>query len=269
MSLFPTRTDWRRAVEDLAQGLGAWHIWTLLAFNDIRQRYKRSRFGQFWITLSTGMFIGGIGIVYSYLFDRPVDSYVPYLSVNIVIWTLLAGIVTDSTGVFTQAGHILGQQAMPKTIFVMRVIVRQLIILAHNLVIIALVFALFGVVPTPAVIMVIPGLALALLASLVTAMAIGLLCTRFRDLPQIIQTLLQVAFFLTPVMWHTDQLGGQADYIVDFNPFAVFLLLVADPLHGEWPSAERYLQAIAIIVLMGLVAVPLFARFRARIVYWL
>lgn len=269
MSLLPTRADWRRAAEDLTEGLAAWHIWTLLAFNDIRQRYKRSRFGQFWITLSTGIFIAGIGIVYSYLFDRPIETYVPYLSVNIVIWTLLAGIVTDSTGVFTQAGHILGQQAMPKTIFVMRVIVRQLIILAHNLVIIALVYMLFGIVPTPAVVMVVPGLLLSLIASLLTAMAIGLLCTRFRDLPQIIQSLLQVAFFLTPVMWHTDQLGGQASYIVDFNPFAVFLLIVADPLHGQWPGPERYLQALAVIALMGLVAAPLFARFRARIVYWL
>lgn len=269
MSLFPTGADWRRAAKDLVEGLAAWHIWTLLAFNDIRQRYKRSRFGQFWITLSTGIFIAGIGSVYSFLFGQPVETYIPYLAVNIVIWGMLAGIVTDSTAAFTQAGSILGQQALPKTIFVMRVIVRQLIILAHNLVIIALVFLLFGIVPTAAAVMAVPGLLLLAVASLPAGMTIGLLCTRFRDLPQIIQSLLQVAFFLTPVMWHVDQLGGRVPYVIDFNPFAIFLLLVADPLHGHWPSIGRYVQALAIIGTMVLVTAPLFARFRARIVYWL
>jgi len=115
MALTPSRTDWRRAVDDLLAGFGAWQMWLLLGLNDIRQRYKRSRFGQFWITLSTGIFVAGIGIVYAYLFNHPVDEYIPYLSVNIVFWTLVAGILTDSTTVFTQAGHYLGQQALPKT----------------------------------------------------------------------------------------------------------------------------------------------------------
>src|SRR4029077_11802271 len=37
---------------DLARGVSRWRLWLLLGLNDIRQRYQRSRVGQFWITLS-------------------------------------------------------------------------------------------------------------------------------------------------------------------------------------------------------------------------
>ncbi|APF38556.1 hypothetical protein BOQ54_15545 [Chelatococcus daeguensis] len=269
MALTPSRTDWRRAVDDLLAGFGAWQMWLLLGLNDIRQRYKRSRFGQFWITLSTGIFVAGIGIVYAYLFNHPVDEYIPYLSVNIVFWTLVAGILTDSTTVFTQAGHYLGQQALPKTAFVMRVLVRQLLVLAHNVVIIVLVYLAFGVALPATAAFVLPALVVLLLAAFLAAITIGLLCTRFRDLPQIIQSLLQVAFFLTPIMWRVEQLGDKAHYIVGYNPFAIFLMLVVEPLHGKWPSWDLYGRAFVIIAIMALVAAPLFARFRARIVYWL
>jgi len=267
--LMPTKTDWQRAAADLLAGLDSWQMWMLLGLNDIKQRYKRSRLGQLWITMSTGIFIAGIGIVYSYLFNRPIHEYLPYLSVNIVFWTFISGIVTDSTSVFTQSGHYFRQQAFPKTAFVMRILVRQLLVLAHNVIIIAAVFFVFHVPFPLTAICVLPGLAVLLLAAFLGAVTTGLLCTRFRDLPQIIQSLLQVAFFLTPVMWHIEQLGERANYIIDYNPFAIFLMLVTEPLHGRLPGWDTYGRAFAIIVAMAFVAAPLFARFRARIVYWL
>ncbi|MFC1455634.1 ABC transporter permease [Microvirga arabica] len=269
MTLKPSRKDWQRAADDLLTGVGAWQMWLLLGLNDIRQRYKRSYFGQFWITLSTGIFVAGIGVVYAFLFKHPVDEYIPYLAVNFIFWTFISGILSDSTSVFTQAGAYLSQQALPKTAFVMRIIVRQLLVLVHNFVIILLVYLVFGISVPATILFVLPALAVLLLAAFLAATTIGLLCTRFRDLPQIIQSLLQIAFFLTPIMWRVEQLGDRAPYIVGYNPFAIFLMLVTDPLRGQWPSLDLYGRALIIIALMTLVAAPLFARFRARIVYWL
>lgn len=267
--LMPSKTDWKRAVEDLLAGFCAWQMWVLLGLTDIRQRYKRSRFGQFWITFSTGVFVAGIGIVYSYLFNRDIHEYIPYLSINIVFWSFIAGIVTDSIDVFTQAGQYLRHQALPKTAFVMRVLVRQLLVLAHNVVIIAVVFLVFGVPLPNTMPFVLPGLAVLLPAAFLISITIGLLCTRFRDLPQIVHSLLQIAFFLTPIMWQVDQMGERSHYIVNYNPFAIFLMLVTEPLHGRLPGWDIYGRAFAIIMAVALVTAPLFARFRARIVYWL
>jgi ABC-type polysaccharide/polyol phosphate export permease len=269
MSLRPSKRDWKLARSDLSSGVRAWQMWMLLGVSDIRQRYKRSRFGQFWITLSMGVFVGGIGIVYAFLFKQAVHDYIPFLAVNYVVWTLISGVIADSTTAFVQASVFLRQEALPKTAFVMRVLVRNLIAFAHNLVIIPLVFLAFGVIPSPVALLAIPGLALLLVAAFLVTLILGILCTRFRDLPQIVQNLLQIAFFVTPVMWRVDQMGGQAHLLVGLNPFAAFLRVVAEPIHGRVPGLAVYASALLVIAILVAFAWPLFARFRARIVYWL
>lgn len=269
MSLRPTREDWARAAYDLSRGLRAYNLWLLLGFNDIRQRYNRSKLGQFWITLSMGIFIGGIGIVYSVLFNQPIQEYVPYVAVNITIWTLISGIVGESSNVFVQSSIYIRQDAVAKTVFVMRLLVRNIIILGHNLVIIPIAFVCFLVPPSPVILLFIPGLVIDLAAFFLMTLILGTLATRFRDLSQIIQNALQLLFFVTPIMWRTNQMTEGHERFVRWNPFAALLQIVADPILGHVPPVRTYGVAGAAFLLLTITALPLFARFRARLVYWL
>ena len=70
---------WMAAIADLVWGLYEWRIWWVLAASEIRQRYRRSTVGQLWFTLSMGVMIAGIGLVYSVIFEKPVSDYVPFL----------------------------------------------------------------------------------------------------------------------------------------------------------------------------------------------
>jgi len=261
--------DWKLAVSDIVRGLSAWNIWLVLGYFDIRHRYKRSRLGQFWITLSMAIFIAGIGVVYATLFKQPVQEYIPYLTVNMVVWTLISGITADSTTAFVHSGTYLRQDAVPKTVFVLRVIVRNLIAFAHNLVIVPVVFVFFGVLPGWTLLLAIPGLMLLLIAAFLVTLASGILCTRFRDLPQIIQNVLQIAFFMTPIMWYAEQLGEAGRLLIILNPFAVFLRIVTEPIHGRVPEPGLYVVAVLMIAALAAATLLLFARARARIVYWL
>lgn len=268
MALMPSPRDWKLARADILKGLRTWESWYLLGISDIRQRYKRSRLGQFWITLSMGIFVGGLGVVYAYLFKQNVSEYMPYLAVNFIVWTLISGIVLDSTGTFVQASVYLTQDALPRSIFAMRILVRNLVASAHNFIIIPIVFLVFGIVPSPVALLAIPGLILLVIAAFFVTLLLGVICTRFRDMTQIIQNLIQMAFFITPVMWRPEQLGS-AWYIIVFNPFAAFLKIVTDPLHGQVPINMVYYMVLASIVFLFVVTMIVFARFRARIVYWL
>lgn len=265
----PSARDWFLAKKDLLGGLAAWEMWGLLGASDIRQRYKRSKLGQLWITLSLGLFVGSIGTVYSLLFGQPMHQYLPYIAINIVIWTFISGIITDGTSAFVQAGIYMRQDAMPKTIFVMRVIVRNLIILLHNAVIIPIVMIILWSGTNYNIVFVLPGFALLIIASFGAALACGVISTRFRDLPQTIQSLLQIVFFVTPIMWQPGQMSHHGRILVDLNPFAAFLEIVADPVRGVAPSMWAYGNAIISTVVIYAIAIPLFTRFRARLVYWL
>jgi lipopolysaccharide transport system permease protein len=261
----PTRRAWL----DIRQGFGSWRVWWLLGIGDIRQRYRRSRVGQFWITLSLAIFVIAIGVVYSALFKQPIKDYIPYLATTYVVWVLIAGIVTDSTGAFIQAEGFLRQQALPKTTFILRILVRNAISFAHNIVVLPVIFLVFGVAPSWTWVAALFGLVLIAIAGFLGGLVCAILCTRFRDLPQIIQNFIQIAFFVSPVTWQVELLDEHLRYWVNLNPFAAFLRAVSEPLLGRLPDFTTYASAISTIVVLCAVAGPLFVRFRHRIVYWL
>lgn len=261
--------EWRLAGQDLVRCFKGWHVWALLGVSDIRLRYKRSRFGQFWITLSMGIFVGGVGAVYGGLFHQKVHDYIPYLAVNMTVWSFISTTITESCQAFIEAAPYLRQEALPKSTFIMRVIMRNLMALGHNVVIIPLVFIIFLYAPSPVALLAIPGLVLLLAGVFMASISLALLCTRFRDMPQIIGNLLQLAFFVTPIMWHVEQLGANAFYVEVFNPFAALLRVVSEPLLGNVPAPQTYVTVLVVLGILTILAWPSFAKFRARIVYWL
>ena len=185
------------------------------------------------------------------------------------IWTLIQVSISESCNAFIEAAPYLRQEALPKSTFIMRVMVRNLMAFAHNVLIIPVVFILFLYPPSLVAFLAIPGLLLVLTGVFMASISLALLCTRFRDMPQIVNNLLQLAFFVTPIMWHVEQLGPNAFYIDVFNPFAAFLRVIAEPLLGRVPALQTYLSVLVTLGVLTLIAWPVFAKFRARIVYWL
>src|SRR3954451_13688625 len=102
----PVRRPWlvSAAVADLAEGLGRWELWSTLGWHDIRQRYRRSVVGPFWLTLSMGMMIGGLAYLYGEVFGQNVSTYLPYLALGMIIFTFVSSLITEGSGTFVAAG---------------------------------------------------------------------------------------------------------------------------------------------------------------------
>ena len=257
------------AAADFRHGLEDWRAWLLLGMNDIRQRYRRSRLGQFWITLSMAVTIMALGVLYAYLFKVEVKVYLPFLAVSFVAWGIISSIVTDSCSVFTGAEIYLRQVPMPKSVFVHRMLVRNVVTLAHNAVILPPLFLLFAVPVDWTLLLALPGVVMVILNGVWVGLVVGTLCARFRDMPQMIGSVMQIVFYMTPVLWRPEQISTDLRWLTDYNPFASFLSLIRDPLLGRVPRLWDW-ELVAAVTLLGfLVAIPFFARFRARIVYWL
>jgi ABC-type polysaccharide/polyol phosphate export permease len=257
------------AAHDFERAFIDWRMWLLLGTNDIKQRYQRSRVGQFWITLSMMVMTGSLGFVYSYLFRTPIKTYLPFLATGIIAWTLLSSLVIEACGAFTTAETYLRQVPISKSIFVNRVLVRNLVIFAHNLLIAPVLYITLGGWPGWPVLLVPLGLLVIAANGFWIGLLLGTLCARFRDLPQLVASAVQIAFFITPVMWSPDQLPSRVGWLTTANPMASLLALLRDPLLGDVPKAHDYVFGISLALAGLAVAVPFFARFRARIVYWL
>jgi len=259
----------RLAWHDVSHGLVDWRVWLLLGMNDIRQRYRRSRLGQFWITLAMATTIVSLGFLYAFLFKQPLTQYLPYLGVSFVVWGLMAGIVLDACMVFISSEGFLRQVPMPKSVFVHRMLVRNVVTFLHNLIIVPPLFVIFGVVPSWTWPLAVAGLVLFLLNGIWIGLFLGTICARFRDMPQTMASVMQIAYFLTPVMWQRSQLPDRLRGVAEFNPFQAFMSIVRDPLLGQIAPAVSWEVALAVTAIGFAVTAIFFSRFRAHIVYWL
>jgi len=262
------RSASRLAAIDIVDGVKASNLWGMLAWQDIRQRYRRSMLGPFWLTLSTAVMVIALGLVYSTIFRMSIDSYLPYLAAGLVVWTLISTIMSEGCQAFVAVEGLIRQIRLPFTVHACRVIYRNIIILAHNLIIVVVVLVVFRLWPKPMVFaLLIPALLLTCVTGLWASLLLGLLCARFRDIPPIVTSLLQIAFFLTPILWHPELLPGR-HRVIQWNPFYHYVELVRAPLLGNAPPPQSWVVAIALTLAGSLLTFVIFSRYRARIAFW-
>jgi len=256
-----------RALEDLAKGFVSWRLALALAVLDIRNRYRGSVLGPFWLTLSTTIMISAMGLLYGRLFQLPLADYLPFLTVSLLIWNLISQTVSDACGCLIAAQGVIRQLPMPHTVHVLRIVLRNALIAAHNLPLILLVFLIFEVVPPWGALLALVGLGLIAINALAVGMLLGMICARFRDVQQIVSSLMQLVFFLSPVLWKPELLK-QMQLLLPLNPFFVLMQTVRGPLLDGGAPPVIWACAILYTVLASAVAFAFFVRFRARIAFW-
>lgn len=254
--------------EDVAAGVRAWRLWTRWAWIDMIQRYRRSVIGPFWATISMTLTIGGMGLVFATLFNQKISEFLPYLAAGMIVWQLIQVTLNESCYLFLLNERMIRQFNLPLTIYVQRHVSKQFIIFAHQIVAFVLVAAIFGSPVTWWTLLAPIGLAMIYVTGVFVSLLIATLCARFRDIPPIVANIVQLAFFVTPVMWKADLLRGKA-FIAEFNPLFHFIEVVRQPLLGAPPTLLNYAVVTGSMVFLGAVSLAFFSRFRHRVAFWL
>lgn len=252
---------------DVVAGMLRWRLWGLMGWNDIRQRYRRSLIGPFWLTLSMAVMVGALGFLFSTIFKIELHDYLPFLTLGFLAWAFIAQCVNEGCGTFIEAEGFIKQMPLPYSTFVYRVVWRNLVILAHNCVVYVAVAAIFGLWPGAAALLVVPGLAILVLNAAWLGMLAGALCARFRDVPPIVSSLLQMVFFVTPIIWKPELVPART-YLVDINPFHHFVELFRAPLLGQVPDTLSWLVCLGVTAVGWTATHLFFRRYRGRIAYW-
>jgi ABC-2 type transport system permease protein len=288
---------WARAFGDIREGFHNRELWGHLGWQDIKQRYRRSVIGPFWITISQGVIALGLGILYSQLFNLHIPTFLPYISTGFIVWTFISGCLSEGMETFISNEGLIKQLPAPLTVYALRTVWRQTLMFAHNLIVYVIIVAIFfGSLSHPYGLsngacdghgICHPGLGwysltaipafvlLAINAGWVTLL-LGIISTRYRDIPQVINSLIQLMFYMTPIVWPIDQLqagGGRESVswalpIIHLNPLYHFVQVIRAPLIGQAVSVYSWLVVIGITIVGWLLAMIAMRNYRARVSYW-
>ena len=258
------------SVTDLSECFHRLSLVVLLGLQDVRQRYRRSKLGPFWITISMGVMIGMIGLIFGQVMNNPMHDYMPFLATGIIFWNFISTSVMEGATSFIDGQGMIRQLNLPLTMYPMRVIWRNIIILGHNLLILPIAMIVVGKGVTWNVFWVIPGFVVLTINVFWVSLFLSVLCTRFRDMPQIVSSLLQVMFYLTPVIWMPGALGEKTRMmLLDPNPAFHLLELVRAPVLGYLPSMINWGIGVGLAAFGLFISFLFFGQYRKRIAYWL
>ncbi|MBA3573465.1 MAG: ABC transporter permease, partial [Pseudonocardiales bacterium] len=155
-----------------------------------------------------------------------------------------------------------------------RMVWHQVLLFAHNLAVYAVLMAIFPRRLGFEALLAIPALAIIVANGLWVAFLVGIIATRFRDIPPVMASLVQLMFFMTPIVWvyadFRDRGGTVAERarLAEFNPFLHFLEILRAPMIGDPIVARHWIVALAITVLGWALALLAMRNYRARVPYW-
>lgn len=224
--------------------------------------------GQLWLTLSNFFMILCFGAVWSVIWKLPIDEYLPYVGVGHILYTTITQTLNESSGIFVIDARLYLNERLPFFVSVGAHLYKAIVIFAHNLPTIVLLVlwsnsahlkldlmypvALFGV----------------LVFVCFGSYLIAIICTRFRDLIQIIGLLFQVAFFVTPLMWKVDVIPAHYEQFIYLNPFASMLVALRNPIIGLPVNSLAYYSILVWTLIVIASARLLYRKYDKRIIFW-
>ena len=258
---------------DLAAAFKAPGFWLYGAWIDTSLRHRSQALGAFWTVSGTLAFVLILGTLYSQILLGPgADSqiYYAHIAVGFVLWTLIQQSLQQSTMLFKKNNSMIQNGYVKYVDYVLRMFTGHLISVAYNLLIVvgaivltpvhlsAADFVLFLTVPL--FIMVIVGVCLFL----------SIVAARYPDISEIMQTVLRLFFFLTPIIWMTSMgKGALIGAFIYLNPFYYLIEIIRGPLvYNQVPWLEIMVVAGA-IPLIWLAAALAYARAKPYIPLWI
>ncbi|WP_448627010.1 galactan export ABC transporter permease subunit Wzm/RfbD [Geodermatophilus sp. URMC 64] len=266
---------WTATRRDLVNGWRQRELWAHLGWQDIKQRYRRSVLGPIWITISMAVTGVGLGILYAGLFDNPLEVMLPHIVVGFIIWGFISGSILDGANVFIANEGLIKFLPAPISVHVYRLVWRQTLLFAHNLIVYVIMLIIF---PKPlgwSSLMAFPAFGLLVLNALWVAFFLGMASARFRDLNPIVGSIVQLVFFITPIVWiyedflnSPNQAIAERARLAELNPFLHFVEILRRPMLGQENLWHSWVVVLAITVVGWAVTLMAMRRYRARVAYW-
>ena len=254
---------------DIFQGLSRFSIWTGFAWDEIQNRYRRSKLGLAWIVVSYLLFVAAIGVFFGGFSRMNSGNFLSYVAVNYALFNFLQSNMIDGCDVFYKDRNWLKSTALPHSVYIYKSIARSVFTFAISVVIALIVIELSADKLSWIALLSIPAFFIILLNAIWIQFVCGYLAARFRDLSHLVSALSRILFFVTPIIWVRQEATGIRKTIADFNPFTHACEIFSAPLLGRLPDPVSVQVMLGLTVLGYLLFLLVSGYAHRRVVFWL
>lgn len=230
-------------------------------------RYRRTALGPLWTIAGPAVFVGALGLLYARIGNRDPVEFIPHIAVGFITWSLIAHMITSAGNVYHRGRSNILQGQLPLDDLVMLEVMTHVVTFAHQCLVIVGVFIFFKVPVTLYSLVALVGVAFIVLNGIWVVRLVGLLSARYRDLAEVLPSVLRVVFLATPIIWMPG-VGGRGTLmhtVLAYNPFYHFVESVRSPLLGH-PLEPNTWIIIVTITVVGFIIEGFFTARYARFV---
>lgn len=235
-----------------------------LVWRDLKARYRGSVLGYFWTLLNPLLLLFVYQLVFT-KYTRAVDlpHYVVFLFIGVLPWLWLSSSISVGSGSIVGGASLITRVCIPPQVLPAVTVLSTLVnfVLALPMALVAALVA--GIVPGPSAVLLPVVILLELVFVYAIVLALATLTVRFRDVAFLVQSLLTLWFFLTPIAYPLAHVPEAYQGLVLANPATPILLAFQDVLFfGRAPSGAVLATAAAWSALLLVLSVRLFEAMR-------
>lgn len=217
----------------------------LLAFNDVKARYRNSVLGFLWSFLEPLLMLGVLYLVFTTIFKTSIENYPIYLLLGLITWYLFSRGTSMGQESLIEKSGIIQKIYFRRELVVLSSCLTALIMMCFEFLAFVFFIVVFHFIPLPTILL----LPLLLVDLFVLVLGISLvlsvLTAYFKDIKFIWQIVLQAGFFLTPVFYQINTFTGNIRQILEINP----MVSIMDTAHrivifGTLPTIDETLHII-------------------------
>jgi ABC-2 type transport system permease protein len=239
-----------------------------LVLKDLKLKYRGSLLGFVWSLLNPLLMVIVYTIAFKYIIGIRGSGFVSLLLIGVLAWTFFAASATMSAGAIVDNGGLLKTVSFPRAVLPIATVMFNLAqFLLTAVVFLPLLALIYGTSPGAPALLFPVFIVLQLLTTVGVALAVATGTAFFRDLRHLLDILLAMMFWTTPIVYDFRVIPDDWRWPVLLSPMSPYVLAYQDILHhGVWPPAEVWALAVGYAITGSIAGALLFARFQDRFV---
>ncbi len=246
-----------------------WELIWALALKELRVRYKRSVLGFVWALLNPLLMMLVLTVVFSGLMRFSLPYYSIFLLSMLLPWTFFSQTLTYSVESVVGNGELLKKVQVAEVVFPVAALVSNIINFLLSIIpLLLLIAAMRFPLHWTWIYLPVPMLGL-FLFTLGVAFVFATLNVFYRDVSHIIQIVLQVWFYLSPIIYSLDFVPPRYRWVFRLNPLLYMLNgFRLSIYYGLLPSLPSMGLSLGFGFLALFVGLTIFRRYEKRFVYY-